>query len=571
MTTNARTISIASRMQSVSAYAPPVRPAHVDLILDLNEGPAPDQRVLDTIDAQALNRYPDTRALEASIATSLDIDPSRVLVTNGGDDVIDRACRAFLEPGRTLLQHTPTFEMIERSATLAGADIRSIGWLDGAFPLDEFANALDDDRVAMLALVTPNNPTGCVIGHDDVLTLVDAAADRGIVAMIDLAYVEFAEHDPTPDLLTRDNVVIVRTFSKALGLAGLRVGYAIASPDITAALRAAGGPFPVSAPSVAIASASIGNERTIIDRVRRERAHFAALIHEFNAEPFDSLANFVTARFPDAHALYTRLLALGISVRSLAHKPGCDNLLRITMPGDDALFDRLARAVRTSLAPEAVLFDLDGVLADVGNSYRAAIIETAATYNVTITRDDISAAKALGNANNDWVLTQRLLAGALPSPPALEEVTHRFQRIYLGENGTPGLEASESLITDAAFVERLAARYPLAIVTGRPREDAMRFLQRFDIAKHFNSIVCMEDGPSKPEPDVVQLALEQLNAQHAWMIGDTVDDAIAARRAGVLPIGVLAPNDGDRARDALVNAGVASVLQSTDQLEGMLP
>ncbi|MEM8835049.1 MAG: TIGR01548 family HAD-type hydrolase [Planctomycetota bacterium] len=569
--TTARTTSIAQRLRGVSAYAPPSRPAHVDLILDLNEGPTPDATLLESIDPRALNRYPDARPLEDTIAQRFGIDASRVLVTNGGDDAIDRICRAFLEPGRTLLQHTPTFEMIERSARLAGADVRSINWIDGAFPLDEFTRALDDENVAMLALVTPNNPTGRVVPSDALVALADDAADRGIAALIDLAYIEFADHDPTPDLLTRDNVIIVRTFSKALGLAGLRVGYAIAPKHITDALRAAGGPFPVSAPSLAIASASLTRDDSNAHRVRHERTQFTHLLRALHAQPLDSQSNFVTARFDHAETLHARLLALGISVRALAHKPGCEGLLRVTMPGNERDFDRLTHAVRTSLAPEALLFDLDGVLADVSNSYRAAIIETAATFGVTITRDDIARAKSAGNANNDWGLTQRLLASTLPTPPTLEEVTARFQRLYLGDANTPGLEATESLITDTACIERLAARYPLAIVTGRPREDATRFLERFEIARHFNAIICMEDGPSKPEPDVVRLALDRLGVQHAWMIGDTVDDAVAARRARVLPIGVLAPGDGERAHNALISAGVAAVLQRADQLEGLLP
>jgi HAD superfamily hydrolase (TIGR01548 family) len=244
--------------------------------------------------------------------------------------------------------------------------------------------------------------------------------------------------------------------------------------------------------------------------------------------------------------------------------------LRITLPGDGEGFARLTGALALALAPDALLLDLDGVVANVEGSYRACVLATARDFGVEVSRDDLLRATLDGDANNDWVVTRRLLAAHGVGRP-LEEVTARFQAHYLGTGGTPGLRETERLIVPREELQALGRRLPIAIVTGRPRAEAEWFLARAGIADLVRALVALEDGPLKPDPTPVRLAMRRLGASRAWMVGDTPDDVRAARAAGVVALGVTAPGDSREAVEPrLRDAGAALVLDRLSDLERVL-
>jgi HAD superfamily hydrolase (TIGR01548 family) len=272
--------------------------------------------------------------------------------------------------------------------------------------------------------------------------------------------------------------------------------------------------------------------------------------------------------------VHEAVASLGIAVRRFPGQAHLERALRITCPGRADAFERLTHALSAALAPQALLFDVDGVLADVSGSYRRAIVETAASFGALVTAADVAEIKARGDANNDWVVTQRLLAehGVTAS---LAEVTVRFEEIYQGTRSRPGLWESETLLPERGLLERLARRIPLGIVTGRPRRDLARFLEREGIAGLFRATVCLEDGPTKPRADPVASALARLSVRHAWMIGDTPDDVAAARAAGVVALCVLGTSeraaDPEASTRSLLACGAARVLDSLAELEALLP
>ena len=545
------------------------------LKLDGNEGTAPPEELLRQLaqeDPSLLRDYPDPGGLATDIASWLGVDPARVVVTAGADDALDRICRAYLRPGRSLLLPVPTFEMIYRFAQVTGGETRTVPWT-GSFPTDAVIAALDAD-VAVVAVVSPNNPTGRVATEDDLRRV--AAAARGAVVVLDHVYADYADEDLTAVAAEIDNVITVRSFSKAWGLAGCRVGYAIASEEIANVLRNVGNPFPVAGLSIAAVRAQLGGGRVALEahvrRTRQGRGLLGDYVERLGAISAPSQGNFAFADFGKrADLVQHGLASLGISVRRFPHRPEIANGLRMTVPDTDRDMERLQDGLSTVLAPEALLFDLDGVLADVEDSYRRCVLETASSFGVSITRADLALAVMTGDANNDWVLTQRMLASHGVEVP-LDDVTARFQELYLGTPEKPGLRASERLLGGRDLLEKLAARLPLGIVTGRPRAEAIWFLDRAGISDLFGAVVCLEDGPLKPDPAPVRTALTLLGVRRAWMVGDTPDDIRAAAAAGVLPVGIVAPGDDPpQATQALRDAGAATVLNELHDLEELLP
>jgi len=567
------TVALSPRAEALVAYKVPRHPAPIDLFLDGNEGLTPPPALLGWLaDAgvDVARRYPSPGALEARLAALHGVDPARVMVAAGGDDAIDRLCRAALAEGRSLVLPVPTFEMIARYARLAGADVVEVPWGDGAYPAAEVARRVDG-RTGLVALVSPNNPTGQVASVDDLHTV----AATGALVLVDLAYVEFGDDALFKAALALPNAVVIRTLSKAWGLAGLRVGYAVGDARLIGAMRAVGAPYAVSGPSLYLAGRWLDEGGPavagFVDEVRRERGELSALMGRLGARAAPSQANFVFARTPRAPWVRDALAGLGVGVRAFPGKAGLEDALRVTVPGVPAQFERLCGGLRAALAPAALLFDLDGVLADVSGSYRRCILDTARSFGVEATPADISAIKRAGDANNDWVVTHRLLAARGVATP-FDEVKERFEALYHGEGGRPGLHEVERLVGDPAALGRLAARMPLALVTGRPRRDAERFVERFGLGRFFRAAVTMEDAPLKPDPAPVRLALSRLGVAAAWMIGDTADDVRAARGAGVVPLGVVAPGEVfDEAAPSLLAAGAARVFSLWSELEALLP
>lgn len=338
-------------LEGITPYRPPAFDPGIDLRLDANEGPAPADDLLGQlarIDGEQLRRYPNAGALEGAIAERWGLPSNRVVVTNGGDDAIDRLCRATLQPGRTLVTHRPTFEMIGRGARLVGAQAHELPWIDGESPAAPLMSAIDD-ATGLVAVVSPNNPTGGVVSVPTILRIAEAARRVGAVMLVDLAYVEFADADPTRDLLGLDNAVLVRTFSKAYGLAGLRVGYALAPSSVAEWLRTTGGPYPVSTVSLVLAGAAYaadsGPREAYVARVRDERAVLSDRLHARGARPLTSQANFVSAYVGDAFLVRDGLAARGIAVRAFRAGGELANLLRITLPGDSGAFTRLLASI----------------------------------------------------------------------------------------------------------------------------------------------------------------------------------------------------------------------------------
>ncbi len=303
------------------------------------------------LDAKEWQRYPDASALAASLAVKLNVDPARMVITAGGDEGIDRAIRRALRgTRRKVLTHAPAFDMFPVYTQNAGGEFVGINWLDGDFPTDEFLRQIDADT-ALVILVSPNNPTGRVIPREAWGIILNRTGKLQIPVLADLAYTEYAAASPAEQLLKDPQVTIVRTFSKAWGLAGLRVGYLIAPNQQTAdELRAMGGPFPVSGVSLGLAQLALETQSELMRQhvllTQRLRDGLSELLLAVGAQPLPSEGNFVLARWNNALQVADTLRAKNIWVRTFAPPhPLADHWVRITCPETWDQLKRLQQAL----------------------------------------------------------------------------------------------------------------------------------------------------------------------------------------------------------------------------------
>ncbi len=294
--------------------------------LSSNENPYPPlPAVYDAVTAacREMNRYPDlsNQRLADAVGSKLGVAPDRLSFATGSVGVLYHLLQAICEPGDEVVYAWRSFEAYPIAIQLTGATPVPVSLGEGAVHDLAALHAAVTPATRAVLLCTPNNPTGPALPHDEVVAMVDALRDD-IAVLIDEAYVEFVT-DPGAvrglDFAERENVVLLRTFSKAYGLAGFRVGYAVAAPELATAARAVALPFGVSTPAQAAVLAALAAEEEMWDRVRRIVVDRDALVAELRALGFDvpdSQANFVwlparhhTASYADAFA------AAGLSVR----------------------------------------------------------------------------------------------------------------------------------------------------------------------------------------------------------------------------------------------------------------
>ena len=225
------------------------------------------------------------------------------------------------------------------------------------------------------------------------------------------------------------------------------------------------------------------------------------------------------------------------------------------------------------MARPLIVFDMDGVLVDVTESYRETIVRTVQHFaGVTVTRGQIQDYKNRGGFNDDWKLSHHVIAEHGVAV-AFQTVVDYFQGLFHGANGTDGLILRERWMACDGLFDRLAEQYDFAVFTGRMRWEAQVTLDRCAPALRFDPIVGMEDVTAhKPAPEGLQKIATAAGGRQIWYIGDTVDDARCARAANVPFIGIASPDSPRRAElVALFQAeNAAAILDDINQLESAL-
>ena len=329
----------------LALYTPDRSPVRVDLSDNTNRWGMPPAaaRVIREAATSAFARYPEpySAALKEAVAGYCGVEPENVVTGCGSDDVLDSAVRAFAPPGERLATCDPTFVMVPALAVMNGLSCARVPF-SPAFETDADALLATDARI--IYICSPNNPTGTTTPVETIARLADQS--RGLV-IVDEAYIEFADTPGCAELArTRPNVLVVRTMSKAFGLAGLRVGFGIGAPELVREVEKSRGPFKVGALASLAAKAALREDvswmRLHARLAREARGTLAFDLAQRGIIALPSSANFLLAPMPNASAIATRMRELGVAVRPFTQLPGIGDALRITVAPADEMAAALA-------------------------------------------------------------------------------------------------------------------------------------------------------------------------------------------------------------------------------------
>jgi histidinol-phosphate aminotransferase len=343
-------LSCRGAVRQIREYQPPLS-RRVGLRLDFNEntdGCSP--RVLEqvrNITAEDLARYPEREPAEKIAAGHLGLEPEQVLLTNGVDEAIHLLCEAYLEPQHEVIVVTPSFSMYEICAEASGARVVRVQCeSDFRFPFEKVLHAITP-ATRLIAVATPNNPTGSVATRDQVLQMANAARDAAL--LVDEAYFDFYGETVIPDTRSTQNLFVARTFSKAHGLAGLRIGILAGPSAQMPMVRRVCSPYSVNA--VALLSLPVAlTDRAFVtsytEEVKQGRTRVEQTLRDLAIHSWPSHANFLLVRIGKRHHEFvTAMRERGILVRDRSADPGCDGCVRITI-GTARQVDRLLTVLR---------------------------------------------------------------------------------------------------------------------------------------------------------------------------------------------------------------------------------
>lgn len=355
-------------VQQLSPYVPgkPVDELARELDLDpasivklaSNENPlGPSPKALEAIRSELaeLTRYPDGNGFElkSRLAARCGVQINQVTLGNGSNDILDLVARAYLAPGLNAVFSQYAFAVYPISTQAVGAQGKVVPAKDYGHDLEAMLAAIDaNTRVVFIA--NPNNPTGTWFGPDSLERFL-ARVPGNVLVVLDEAYIEFAEGDELPDglkyLARYDNLLVSRTFSKAYGLAALRVGYALSSAQIADVLNRVRQPFNVNSLALAAACAALDDADYLAQSRQLNDAGMAQLeagLRELGLSWIPSKGNFIAVDFGrDTAAINQALLRAGVIVRPVAGY-GMPNFLRVSigLPAENARFlDALAKVL----------------------------------------------------------------------------------------------------------------------------------------------------------------------------------------------------------------------------------
>ena len=560
----------------MGAYNPPTSNRENSLRLDFNEntkGCSPNViNALRTIKSADLATYPQYKRLREELAEYCNVDTQEVLPTNGTDEAIKSIIETYVEKGKDkIIIPVPTFAMYKFYAQLNEAIIKEVPYNDDlSFPAGKFLDEINR-KTKIVVIVNPNNPTGTSIKKKDIIKIIEKSRENNAFVVIDEAYYQFSGKTSMPLIKKYDNLFITQTFSKAFGLAGLRLGYIISNKENINFIQKVLSPYSVNNVAVTCAFAALKDldyVRKYVKEVKKSKNILYRTLDLLGIGYYKSDANFILLKIgQEADYFCQKLKECNILIRNRSNDALLDGCVRITL-GTINQTNQLIKALRQVIKEinPLLIFDIDGVLVDVSKSYRTAIKLTAEYFtNEKITLEEIQSYKNKSGYNSDWDLTEAIIQSR-GKDAERRKIIERFQQCY------NKLINNEKWLLNKKILKILSKRYYLAILTGRPKKEADYILRKNKVKDYFSKIVAMEDvSKQKPNPDGILKILNKYSNSSAYYFGDSIDDMKATFLANINPLGVLPPQDKSLLlQNLLVENGAKTVIRNINQIMEVL-
>ncbi|MDZ4834578.1 MAG: aminotransferase class I/II-fold pyridoxal phosphate-dependent enzyme [Candidatus Melainabacteria bacterium] len=573
----------ASVLASQLYDAPPE--GRLDFIrLDFNESTSP---LADTypegMPPSLVSTYPEYGVLLQKLAEYYDVSTDSIILTNGSDEAISVISNTFVEPNQDVaVVSNPCFVMIRNCLKIAGAKLAEVAVLPNLeFDIDSIEGCLEKNpKIAMFA--SPDNPTGSVLKTETVEKWCEKFPRTLFV--IDEAYSEYAGTTVIPLLKKFENLLILKTFSKAWGMAGFRLGMIIGNPNLNQYINRVKLPYSVNSAAVFSALRLLERETDVAARVKVAVEQRSKLARTLDARGFsvqETSANWcligagmqaaALTKFAREKSVLIRnrstsdFSRFGVDAnsdldagRSGIAVPPMWGRIRVSVGNDQEMtaFDDILEQFGKTYG---LLFDLDGTLVDTSKSFDETVAYLVEKFSgKPFDLKELHALRLEGGYNDDWVASTELLKRR-GKTVALSDVARAGEEYYF----SIAIDREELLVS-IELLKKLRRRCQLFIVTGRNRREyAKVWGERLDPL--FDKVYCMGDIAgleAKPSPDYLNQAMSDFGITCGAYIGNSVDDMRASVGAGLVAIGVTTGAD----RDAFIEAGAQAIVSNCSEI-----
>lgn len=551
-------------VEQLRAYLPPLEGRREQIRLDFNENTSGFPATYAQEPATLYTAYPEYTAFLKQLSAAWEVPEDHLLLTNGSDEALFVTSFTFIEPGQdAALTMMPTFSLIPHYLKLVGSRLIEVPYTaDFQYDVPAIEQRLNEAAIKLVVLASPDNPIGATVPIETIRRW--CAGYPETLFVIDEAYAEYAGITALPLIHEFNNILITRTFSKAWGMAGLRLGVILGSPLLLEVLQRVRSPYSVNALAVQTASQLLLKQTEVhqgAQATMRLKAKVLEVVQSRGYRIVEGKANFFLMGVGlDAAGFCNFFREQGILLRDQSGRPMLQGWVRVSM-GTEPEMERFLSVLDELRQKRILLFDMDGTLVDTRQSFDRTIAHVVEKHSgQPLVSGELSTLRAQGGFNDDWDAIVELLRQR-GHQKTYTEIAQEASALYL----TLALAAETWLIPQDVLMT-LRQRYRLGVATGRfrPEFDPI-WKERFEPL--FEVVACQDDQlgcAKKPAPELLKFALSSMNAEGGIYIGNSVDDMQAAKAAGLLAVGVTTTNDIETLRQA----GADFVIESLSKLEG---